>query len=261
MKQLKHYALLLLDFLKRMKHEDRSINEICSFCTKRASEKLSRCGRCKIAKYCDKTCQKRAWPTHKVNCTSETPLPKKDPSIPSNMGPTSTLLEGPKSLMGKKFLLTNGRTVKLFSGATLRVPLSDLAPNLTIFFPANDFVPLVKEHSEGPLFVHTTIQHWLIFCERSRLKNTPMPYEIFLRQVYKSIEKTLQVEHRIHQSLLRGLPEAIQQWEDLEEDILTVLAHLYCTGEDVFALIPHTGEIDAVTAYGCKTWFVLKLNN
>lgn len=248
----------MLDSLKRMMN---SINEICSFCQKRAFEKLSRCGRCKIAKYCDKSCQKRAWPDHKINCTSDTPLPKKDPRIPSNFRPSSILQDVSESLAEKTFSLTDGSTVKLFSGDELRVPLCNFTPELIISFPAHDLVPLVRERSEGPLFVNTTIEEWLEFCDRSRQKNTPMPYEIFLRQVYKCIEKALRIEHRIHESVLRGVPEAKQQWQDLMQDILTVLAHLYCTGEDIFALVPHTGENDAITASECRSFFVLKLNN
>ena len=41
----------------------------CSFCQKQGDEgKLLTCGRCKIAKYCGKECQKQDWPSHKQRC-------------------------------------------------------------------------------------------------------------------------------------------------------------------------------------------------
>lgn len=45
------------------------INVVCHTCFKR-QEKLHRCGQCKFAHYCDRTCQKDAWLNHKNECSA-----------------------------------------------------------------------------------------------------------------------------------------------------------------------------------------------
>ncbi|KAM3939861.1 histone-lysine N-methyltransferase SMYD1 isoform 2-T2 [Leptodactylus fuscus] len=42
---------------------------VCHSCFKR-QEKLQRCGQCKFAHYCDRTCQKDAWVNHKHECAA-----------------------------------------------------------------------------------------------------------------------------------------------------------------------------------------------
>ncbi|KAH0627056.1 hypothetical protein JD844_002426 [Phrynosoma platyrhinos] len=42
---------------------------VCHTCFKR-HEKLHRCGQCKFAHYCDRTCQKDAWVNHKSECSA-----------------------------------------------------------------------------------------------------------------------------------------------------------------------------------------------
>ncbi|XP_072493008.1 histone-lysine N-methyltransferase SMYD1 isoform X1 [Notamacropus eugenii] len=51
---------------------------VCHTCFKR-QEKLQRCGQCKFAHYCDRTCQKDAWLNHKNECAAI----KKHGKIPS----------------------------------------------------------------------------------------------------------------------------------------------------------------------------------
>lgn len=43
------------------------VNVVCHTCFKR-QEKLHRCGQCRFAHYCDRTCQKDAWLNHKNEC-------------------------------------------------------------------------------------------------------------------------------------------------------------------------------------------------
>ena len=45
------------------------MNVVCHTCFKR-QEKLHRCGQCKFAHYCDRTCQKDAWLNHKNECSA-----------------------------------------------------------------------------------------------------------------------------------------------------------------------------------------------
>lgn len=45
------------------------VNFVCHTCFKR-QEKLHRCGQCKFAHYCDRTCQKDAWLNHKNECSA-----------------------------------------------------------------------------------------------------------------------------------------------------------------------------------------------
>ncbi|KAL8165944.1 UNVERIFIED_CONTAM: hypothetical protein K2H54_056998 [Gekko kuhli] len=42
---------------------------VCHTCFKR-HEKLHRCGQCKFAHYCDRTCQKEGWVNHKSECSA-----------------------------------------------------------------------------------------------------------------------------------------------------------------------------------------------
>ncbi|XP_069488299.1 histone-lysine N-methyltransferase SMYD1 isoform X2 [Ambystoma mexicanum] len=48
---------------------DSLTHRVCHTCFKR-QEKLQRCGQCKFAHYCDRTCQKDAWATHKSECAA-----------------------------------------------------------------------------------------------------------------------------------------------------------------------------------------------
>ncbi|CAH2299509.1 histone-lysine N-methyltransferase SMYD1 isoform X1 [Pelobates cultripes] len=48
---------------------DNLTHSVCHTCFKR-QEKLQRCGQCKFAHYCDRTCQKDAWVNHKTECSA-----------------------------------------------------------------------------------------------------------------------------------------------------------------------------------------------
>ncbi|KFV96215.1 Histone-lysine N-methyltransferase Smyd1, partial [Eurypyga helias] len=48
---------------------DSLTNVICHTCFKR-QERLHRCGQCKFAYYCDRTCQRAAWLNHKNECSA-----------------------------------------------------------------------------------------------------------------------------------------------------------------------------------------------
>uniref|UniRef100_A0A670ZG70 [histone H3]-lysine(4) N-trimethyltransferase n=1 Tax=Pseudonaja textilis TaxID=8673 RepID=A0A670ZG70_PSETE len=54
------YAAVVFDSLMHL---------VCHTCFKR-HEKLHRCGQCKFAHYCDRTCQKDAWLNHKSECSA-----------------------------------------------------------------------------------------------------------------------------------------------------------------------------------------------
>ncbi|XP_078080222.1 histone-lysine N-methyltransferase Smyd1-like isoform X2 [Mustelus asterias] len=48
---------------------DNLIYQVCHSCFKKQA-KLQRCGQCKFAHYCDRTCQKAAWAEHKNECVA-----------------------------------------------------------------------------------------------------------------------------------------------------------------------------------------------
>uniref|UniRef100_UPI00398F7805 histone-lysine N-methyltransferase Smyd1-like isoform X2 n=1 Tax=Pristiophorus japonicus TaxID=55135 RepID=UPI00398F7805 len=48
---------------------DNLTQQVCHNCFKKQA-KLQRCGQCKFAHYCDRTCQKAAWTEHKNECTA-----------------------------------------------------------------------------------------------------------------------------------------------------------------------------------------------
>jgi hypothetical protein len=52
------------------KKKIESVQSECAFC--RSSKNLLRCSRCKIASYCNSTCQKRHWKKHKALCSALT---------------------------------------------------------------------------------------------------------------------------------------------------------------------------------------------
>ncbi|XP_006009898.1 histone-lysine N-methyltransferase SMYD1 isoform X4 [Latimeria chalumnae] len=54
------YAAVVMDNLNHV---------VCHTCFKR-QEKLQRCGQCKFAHYCDRTCQKDGWAEHKQECSA-----------------------------------------------------------------------------------------------------------------------------------------------------------------------------------------------
>lgn len=60
-----HYTLSHMPFLSI----SSLVNFVCHTCFKR-QEKLHRCGQCKFAHYCDRTCQKDAWLNHKNECSA-----------------------------------------------------------------------------------------------------------------------------------------------------------------------------------------------
>jgi hypothetical protein len=41
---------------------------VCEACGKESKGKLSRCTQCKVAKFCDVTCQRKDWERHKTRC-------------------------------------------------------------------------------------------------------------------------------------------------------------------------------------------------
>jgi hypothetical protein len=52
-----------------IKHDNDVINK-CSYCS-RAVKDLKKCTRCLRVQYCNKTCQEKHWPDHKVVCQSK----------------------------------------------------------------------------------------------------------------------------------------------------------------------------------------------
>lgn len=42
--------------------------KICHCCQKTSDEKLPTCSRCKIVGYCNRECQRKDWPKHKLEC-------------------------------------------------------------------------------------------------------------------------------------------------------------------------------------------------
>ena len=58
----------------------------CSYCLK-ASAKLSRCGRCRVAAYCSKECQKEHWKKHKQHCKSAAKANTAVTTTPKSVGP------------------------------------------------------------------------------------------------------------------------------------------------------------------------------
>ncbi|KAI0789609.1 hypothetical protein C8Q75DRAFT_806776 [Abortiporus biennis] len=45
---------------------------VCGNCGEHGSEKMPTCSRCKLVRYCNKECQKQAWPAHKKICKQKT---------------------------------------------------------------------------------------------------------------------------------------------------------------------------------------------
>lgn len=61
------------DILKRQLLIVRYTNPICENCLKKPpSVELNRCGRCYIAMYCSRECQKKHWEKHKYRCCKRT---------------------------------------------------------------------------------------------------------------------------------------------------------------------------------------------
>ncbi|KAG1930281.1 histone-lysine N-methyltransferase SMYD1b isoform X2 [Pimephales promelas] len=48
---------------------DSLVSSVCHWCFRR-QEKLQRCGQCRFAQYCDRTCQRAAWEEHKLECAA-----------------------------------------------------------------------------------------------------------------------------------------------------------------------------------------------
>lgn len=47
---------------------DIDLNYTCWYCNKMSPAKLKKCGKCHVAIYCNKECQKSHWPVHKKKC-------------------------------------------------------------------------------------------------------------------------------------------------------------------------------------------------
>lgn len=89
---------------------------VCSYC-KQEKDTMLRCGACRGAFYCDKTCQAAAWPGHKTRCAQKAAIALFARKHLEKQPTTFKLLA----------LCTNlysGRLIKAFHCATMNISLT-----------------------------------------------------------------------------------------------------------------------------------------
>ncbi|TFY81139.1 hypothetical protein EWM64_g2874 [Hericium alpestre] len=59
----------------------------CAHCDKLGPQTMQTCSRCKLVRYCDKNCQRAAWPMHKPVCKAATKSSNPAPAKPINLAP------------------------------------------------------------------------------------------------------------------------------------------------------------------------------
>ncbi|XP_064188248.1 histone-lysine N-methyltransferase SMYD3 [Anguilla rostrata] len=94
----------------------RVIKSTCENCLSR-KDKLRRCSQCKIAHYCNASCQKRSWPEHREECRR---LQRLHPTIPTD----SVRLVA--KILSKLVNRSHGPAEKLYSLEELESHLSDV---------------------------------------------------------------------------------------------------------------------------------------
>ena len=221
-----------------------SVPDTCSYCSKPSEVKLLRCGNCKIACYCNKECQINAWKGgHKTKCKemfSDGPVEKRTPNPELFKGMVE--VHNPEST---KFQvkLKNGKLLDCYSGRNLSVPLSELDGEFSFYIPSDNFLDI--KNIPKPMLISTDIKSWLLHIETVRqLIKTLGPGHI--NAVRREVTKQMANNHRIYTGYTRGLPEAVEAWENLMFDLLVLCVDHHLNKKNIFGLVPN--NLDPILA-------------
>ena len=222
--------------------------EVCGTCGKRSkpTKNLLRCARCRLASYCDASCQKKAWPTHKLACV-------KGPSRAEAKGhdarqaealrelralgvlikdrgfkPMDTLTAAERERLNMDFTLKSGRVVTATSGGVFPFALSELPDDFSLSFPIKEFLPELDY-----IIVETSVGQW-IDVSGSQSPSNPTGFFASGSEERRALEDNVYKwgtqTRRLYKRMEQGMPEAVQLWEDYCTDVVILLRCLYREG-------------------------------
>jgi hypothetical protein len=243
------------------------VDEVCSHCDKQCSiGKLLRCGRCRLARYCDAKCQAQAWTTHKALCQPPPSQEKIDRNHERAMNTVSKLkMEAlaDADIPPLEITLECGRQVTIFSGVSLPFDLSELPGDFSFFMPMHDLLP---DLFDDCFMLKVNLCNWLkhIGCIMNDQNAA------WVKSVTKSVKKWSRNLERLFSRVnvqlsddnaffndMTGQPEAVKIYEAFMCDILLLVAHRYVhEGAEMFGLLNLPGDTKYIKA---DTFFKLRL--
>lgn len=216
----------------------RIVDEVCDSCGNRSLEKkLSRCARCKIAKYCNKDCQSSAWPVHKTRCIDENPKPKKIKFKSEEERAGKKMMVPSELANAKEFILKDGRHITVVSSEEVPVLLEELPGQLLLYFPAHEFLDVLTIE-DGPIGACIELSGWIDRCDY--IIDMDLQQAVaFEEAVTNNVESKLKSLDRIYANSRLGMPEAINQWDLFIDDLVSLLAIGFTVRRrNIFATIP-----------------------
>jgi hypothetical protein len=211
----------------------------CAVCQTQG-EKLLKCGCCRLAEYCSKECQKKAWPEHKKTClpVGQRNVPKEDQPTFGTVTIAATAAEGKRTVR-----LRNGKSAVLRSGHLIPPRIGNQLPrDFVLCLPMHELAPDVLNGQH--LFVQTTVGELL---QIPLVRGTRLGIAKALeKEVAGNIRKARRKLDSIHRRMLAGQPEAKEVWQQLMTDCVYLTRLKWAQGHEIFALLPKEGDKDFV---------------
>jgi hypothetical protein len=228
------------------------LDEICDLCHEHAAAfvKLPRCQRCLIAKYCTRTCQKTAWPTHKLHClalSDARPLDeqkavreraKSGQPAPSRFW-IHEMLRNQAPSMPREFVLSTGVRKIAMSNSDPPFSVFELPDHFEFVWPmhillSTELAPLFGEGSSSA-FPITTMGHF-----RDRFAGFGCVDPRFAKSVEESLATFIKRVPRLFEAMKTGpQPEATQLWKKGCEDMVLLLCYRWRHARDLLLVEPY----------------------
>jgi hypothetical protein len=222
--------------------QGKFLDERCNHCdTHAAAFKIfSRCGRCRVVKYCSSACQKAAWPEHKKFC--HTPIAaseEEQQAVRARMKSGSAVPSCPGIIAGmflqREFFLRSGKRHSAISGEAPSYSVFELPDHFELAWPMHDLLPNELAPLNAVFPVKTTM--------RELRQYTSRPSSADPRSIVGSLAKFVANVPRIHAAMLRGQPEALKLWQNGCNDMCRLLYYRWAYAphelpQTLFALVP-----------------------
>ena len=239
----------------------KNLYERCDLCHEHAAAfaKLSRCERCLIAKYCSRTCQKTAWPTHKLHCSPlsdaraledqkavrervKSGQPAASPGSGIALLPAPIwikvheMLRNQAPSMPREFVLATGERKIAMSNSDPPFSVFELPDHFEFVWPMHILLPTELAPLSGqPFPIMTTIGHFrpMLTVGRSDGLSCSKSLEGSLATFIKRIP-------RLFEAMKNGQqPEATKLWQKGCEDMVLLLFYRWRHARHLLLVEPY----------------------